>query len=139
VDNAFAPLFEPNQQEATRRVLVGEARPEEFQRIRERLGRWPTIRRDVEENLSAFEKNYTPFAKGLDMLRGRMPLEDWRKLAATHRARVRNWFRLDTFVASVRSSMLAFEQGLQAVRDGRMSVEGLGRLHAEMVDGYHIS
>lgn len=139
LDNGFAPLFEPHQREATKRVLTGEARPGEFSGTRERLDRWPTVRKSVEENLTGIEENYTPFADALNLLRERMPPEDWAKLAADHLARVRELFCIDSFVAGVRSAMSIFENGLQAVGNGSMSIERLGRMHAEMVDAYEIS
>lgn len=87
----------------------------------------------------AFEEDYTPFVDGLETLRQRMASEDWAKLAACHRMRARDLLRIDRFVAGVRSAMSAFENGLRAVGDGKMSVEELGRLHAGMVDAYRIS
>ena len=112
---------------------VGEASPEEFVETRARLERWPAVRRDVEVNLQAFEKQYAPFADCLEVLRDRMATEAWVKLVACHWARSRDSLRIDEFVAEVRSSMAAFEEGLQSVAAGEMSVKRLGRLHAEMV------
>ena len=137
--NGFAPLFEPHQREATRRVLSHEAAGEDFSGIRERLERWPAVRRAVEANLSAFEKNYTPFAYGLEMLHFRMASADWATLAACHRERARDLLSLQKFVGRVRSAMVAFEKGLQAVGDGKMSMDELARLHAEMMDAYRFS
>jgi hypothetical protein len=136
MDNGFAPLFEPHQRDLTRRVLAGEAAPEEFLGIRERIQRWPAVRRDVEANLRSFEEDYTPFSDGLEMLRDRMAFDDWAKLGVCHRARMRDLLQIDRFVAAARAALSAFEGGLQAVADGRMTVEELGRLHAEMVDAY---
>jgi hypothetical protein len=134
--NGFAPLFEPHQREATRRVLAGEAAPEEFSGVRERLERWPAVRKAVEANLRAFEQDYTPFMDGLETLRHKMASEDCARLAACHRARARNLFHVERFVAGVRSAMSAFEKGLQAVGEGKMSVEQVGHLHTEMMDAY---
>lgn len=136
MDNGFAPLFEPHQREATRRVLAGEAGLAEFAGIRARLERWPAVRRDVEANLKSFEEDYTPLVDGLEPLRARMASEDWVSLDASHRTRARDLLRINRFVASVRMAMLAFEEGLRDLGDGKMSVEELGRLHAEMVDAY---
>jgi hypothetical protein len=139
VDNGFAPLFWPNQWEATKQVLTGEACSETLSRTRERVDRWPVVRGDVERNLMAFEENYTPFEDGLKVLRKRMTSEEWAELVKWHRARVRDVLRIDSFVARVRSAISGFETGLKAVRDGKLSVEGLGQLHAEMVDAYYLS
>lgn len=84
----------------------------------------------------AFERDYTPLADGLEPLRERMASQDWAKLAAWQRARAYDLLRIDRFVAAVRSATSAFEDGLRAVGNGKMSVEELGRLHAEMVDAY---
>lgn len=138
MDNGFAPLFEPHQQEATRRVIAGEAGQEEFLGIRARLNRWPTVRRDVEANLKAFEETYTPFMEAVELLRNKMPQERWAALVACHRARVSALLRISSFVSTVRGTMSAFENALEAVATGRMSVEQLGCLHAEMVDAYRI-
>lgn len=134
--NGFAPLFEPHQREATRRVLGGDAAPEEFSGIRERLQRWPVVRRAMEANLNAFAEEYTPFAEGLQALRPRMPSEEWARLAACHRARACNLLNIESFIARVRTAMTAFEKGLQAAGEGKMSVEQAGRLHAEIMDAY---
>jgi hypothetical protein len=134
--NGFAPLFEPHQREATRRVLTGDAAPDEFSGIRERLERWPAVSRAVEANLRAFEEGYTPFVDGLEVLRHKLGSEHWASLAASHGTRARDLLDIDRFVVEVRSAMSAFEKGLQAVGDGKMSVEQVGRLHAEMMDAY---
>jgi hypothetical protein len=134
--NGFAPLFEPHQREATRRVLAGDAAPEEFSGIRERLQRWPVVRRAIEANLNAFVEEYTPLEEGLEALRHGMASEEWARLAACHRARTRNVLDIESFVATVRTAMSTFEKGLHAAGDGSMSVEQVGRLHAEIMDAY---
>jgi hypothetical protein len=136
VDNGLAPLFEPHQREATRRVLTGEAAPDEFPALRERLQRWPLIREHVEANLVAFERDYTPFPEALELLRALLPPKQWSRVAACHRARVHEYLQIGTFVAAVRSTVRRFDVGLRAVSLGAMTVGELAQLHAEVVDAY---
>lgn len=137
MDNGLAFLFDANRVEGTRSVLSGTARKHDYTEIRTALERWRrTTRPAVEGNLKAFENEYSPLWAGLDDLRTRMSDNDWRRLAIRHLAEVHAREGIPAFVARVHSVMSRFDEGLEAVADGRMTVEELGRIHAEMVDAY---
>lgn len=139
IGNGFAPLFEPSLREATRKVLMDEAGSDEYLGIREKLDRWPAVRREVEANLRGFAEDYTPFFEGLETLRAKMKPEVWMKVSSCHRRRVRELQRLDKFVAAVTLALVGFEEGLRDARKGVMSMEKLSDLHEELMDAYRIS
>lgn len=136
IGNLWAPLFSPDRAEGTRKVLTYEAALEEFPDTRDRLAKWPEVRAEIEANLDAMEKEYTPFADGLKALKLRMDAAVWERLALKHRVRMRDLLGIDEFVRSVRTALAEFCGGLECVATGTMSVADLSRLHGDLLDAY---
>lgn len=136
IGNGLGRLFEPKALAGTHNVLTGQTGPEEFTKTRTGIERWAIIRRDVEANLMALSTEYTPYAAGLGVLRAFLPAETWESLSVEHGRRIRATLRIEEFVAAARSALSEFDQGIQAVKEGRMGVVELGRLHTRLLNAY---
>lgn len=136
IGNLWAPLLSRDRAGGTRSVLAHDAADGNFPDTVDRLAKWPLVQQAVEKNLSCLEREYDPFVRGVDTLARCLEPQAGERLALSHGARMRDIYGLHGFVASARSALAAFCDGIRAVAVGNMSVADLGQLHGELLDAY---